>query len=292
MSLPRVVKPEYLYRPQQLIGRLRASGATSLRDTTVELPWGHRLTVDPTEAIGSAVVRLGVYDLVVTEALWRLTDRGEHALDVGANIGCMTSVLAFRCGLEGVVAAFEPHPDVCRRLRQNVAGWPESDRIEVRQIAVGDHPGSAQLVEPVGFSGNAGGATLAGQRVGAPIDVQVERLDDVLAETAVTAVAKIDVEGFELAVLRGGSRIFSGVRDVVVEAHEGYPSAVTDELERQELTIFRLERSLRRPLLIDPGRSPRSSWEAPNFLATRDVVRAEARFAPSGWHCLSSRLGR
>lgn len=286
LSLSRLAKPEYLHRPWQFVERLRAMQSRHSGEITVRLPWGHPITVDPAEMIGSAVVRLGVYDLVVTETLWRLADRGEHAIDVGANVGCMTSVLAFRCGREGHVVAFEPHPAVCRRLRTNVEGWPEARGVDVVELALGDQSGSARLVVPEGFSKNTGTASLAGDLCGAAIDVRIERLDDALAATATPVVAKIDVEGFELPVLRGGRRVLSGLRDVIFEGNDGYPGAVSDDLERQGFTIFRLEKSLRRPLLVDPRDTPRSSWDAQSFLATRDVLRAEARFDPAGWKCL------
>jgi hypothetical protein len=157
--------------------------------------------------------------------------------------------------------------------------------VEVFEVALGDARGSARLVLPDGFSENEGTASLAEDRGGVAIEVRIDRLDDVLP-AASPSVAKIDVEGFELAVLRGGTRVLSGLRDVIFEGQDGYPSAVSDHLEREGFTIFRVERSLRRPLLVDPGDAPRSSWDAQSFLATRDAPRAEARFDPAGWKCL------
>ena len=59
-------------------------------------------------------------DLAVSEALWRLLDPGALALDVGANIGFMTNLMAWRSGPCGRVLAFEPHPEVFRSLAENV----------------------------------------------------------------------------------------------------------------------------------------------------------------------------
>jgi len=51
------------------------------------------------------------------------------------------------------------------------------------------------------------------------ISVPVTRLDDVLAEPAPArpCLLKIDVQGYELEVLRGGTRVLQGVDEVFVE---------------------------------------------------------------------------
>ena len=76
-------------------GRTAADPSLARRDSrlpTVHLPWGLQLRIDPRESIGSAVWRLGLYDLAVSETLWRLTSPGDLTVDVGANIGHMTSI--------------------------------------------------------------------------------------------------------------------------------------------------------------------------------------------------------
>src|SRR4051812_45060416 len=88
-------KPHYVFRPTQLgrrfagVFRRRTSGPQVVR-----LPWGLDLNVLPDEAIGASIARTGVFELHVSETIWRLLDRGELAVDVGANIGYMTSLMA------------------------------------------------------------------------------------------------------------------------------------------------------------------------------------------------------
>ena len=64
------------------------------------------------------------FDLISCEAIWRLLDEGELALDVGANIGYMTSLMAARLGKNGRVIAFEPHPVLFQEPEQMLAGDP------------------------------------------------------------------------------------------------------------------------------------------------------------------------
>lgn len=67
----------------------------------MKLPWGSEIRVNIGEGIGNTIWRTGVDDLPVLECLWRLTDPGDRCVDVGANIGLMTNVMAFRAGSEG-----------------------------------------------------------------------------------------------------------------------------------------------------------------------------------------------
>src|SRR5579872_6967542 len=94
-------KPHYIYRPGQAIirlGRLLGGAKPAGAWEEAVLPWGLPIRYHPAEQIGNSIWRLGLYDLCVSETLWRLLDAGETALDVGANFGHMTSVMAVRVG--------------------------------------------------------------------------------------------------------------------------------------------------------------------------------------------------
>ena len=119
-------KPYYLFRPRQLFIRLkrRLSGYKPINDSEqVVLPWKMPIRVRPSDMIGSAIIRAGVYDPCVSEVLWRLLDKEETAIDAGANIGQMTSLMARRVGEKGKVLSFEPHPHIFQELTANVALW-------------------------------------------------------------------------------------------------------------------------------------------------------------------------
>ena len=81
-------KPEYVFRPRQVRRRLQFGRGGLSAETVTRLAWGDEIEVDPRELIGSAICRMGVYDLVVVEAIWRLTDRD----DVAHSISAPTSV--------------------------------------------------------------------------------------------------------------------------------------------------------------------------------------------------------
>src|ERR1051326_2845902 len=98
MNLVKLFRhPEYLYRPSQVMLRLKRSLLPRPSvSADVKLPWGVSLRVRPEEYIGSIIWHRGVFDLVVLEALSRLIEPGETALDIGANIGQMTTLMCVR----------------------------------------------------------------------------------------------------------------------------------------------------------------------------------------------------
>jgi FkbM family methyltransferase len=273
-------RPYYLYRPTQALRRFLPPRGQ------VTLPWGPVLNVDPSEALGRWLSHNGVYELAVTEVLHRLTGPGELTVDVGANIGYMTSVLAARVGLGGEVRAFEPHPELFRRLMANCRAWAGVQAIEA---AVSDHDGTCRLTIPAGFAQNMGIAAVSDEPGGIP--VPCVSLDSAVGGETV-GFLKIDAEGHEPQVLEGARTLLSerAIRDIVFEDRGGYPSRASDLLETFGYSIFGIEQGIRGPRIVPPMDARTSLHGGPqNYLATAAPGRARSRLRPSGWHALKSR---
>lgn len=270
-------KPYYVFRPSQLVRRL-AGGAPE----SVNLPWGPSIRVNPAEDIGHALATTGVYDLAVSEALWRLTEPGDVALDVGANIGYMSALLSARAAR---VVAFEPHPQLFERLSANVKGWKGD--IEVHQLALSDESGEECLCIPDEFERNEGLAFIS-RSDGARrhIKVRAARLSDLKVDGV--GIAKIDVEGRELNVLRGAGRLIGRIRDVVFEEHGTHPTPATLYLQERGYQLFYLARTMFGPTLTSVRHTPqaRDPYAPQNCLATLDADRARKRMKPRGWRVL------
>lgn len=280
-------RPEYLCRPSQIGRRLLVWARAPTGQTRTRLAWGDPMIVDADQMIGHAILRLGVFDLLVAEALWRLTEPGDVALDVGAHLGLMTSLLARQCGSTGRVHAVEPQPATCGLLRQNVTLWSHNAEIHVHEVAASDRGGEATFYLPGNAERNDSLATLSRKPGYRPISVELASLDDLLLDESPT-IAKLDVEGAELPALQGAKRILGTVRDLVFE-HADYPTRVTTELENAGFTVMRLEqRSVLRPALADPRSARRGRQEGANMLATRQPERVVERFRGWGWRCLRS----
>ncbi|MDP7725269.1 FkbM family methyltransferase [Mycobacterium sp. TY814] len=159
-----------------------------------------------------------------TEALWRrrltqdlamtvadhFAPSGATVVDVGASWGLFTYHLARRVGKSGQLYSFEPHPDNAPMLRKLGRARPN---VHFSQAAVSDETGTAQLLVPehrhrqVTAQGSLAHG-FDGQGVDVrKIEVPLVRLDDVLEGVDVDFV-KIDVEGHEMSVLRGGAETF------------------------------------------------------------------------------------
>ncbi|MCP3144181.1 FkbM family methyltransferase [Pyxidicoccus xibeiensis] len=293
----RLNKPEYFFRPAQLLKRLsRPRWLNGTAERELLLPWGLKLRVHPRENIGLSVLHLGIYDLVVTETLHRLIDPGEHVADVGANLGYMTSLMARRVGRHGRVVSFEPHPLLFTRLQENIARWrdvPDLGTVTPVRAAVADRVAEGQLVVPAGFESNNGLSFVATDAVADArerIRIQLTTLDAHFSDAPAPAVVKIDTEGNEASVFAGADRLLTseqGIRDIVFEDHGAYPTPAMRRVEERGYTLFQLRKEFTGPGLADARQAlPEGMWEPTSYLATRDATRARLRLSVSGWKCL------
>ncbi len=151
-----------------------------------------------------------------------LVPPGRRALDIGANKGIYTEVLSW---LAPQVVAFEPNPWMTRILRRVAAG-----NVRVEAVALSDRPGRAELRVPQRRSGtlsHVSGSLVRHREVADSLGLEVELrsldsygFDDV-------GFIKIDVEGFEAAVLEGAQETLRRCRPHLLveinESHTGRP---------------------------------------------------------------------
>lgn len=285
LRLSRLSKPQYIRCPGQLLRRLLRT-VQAPTPTTVPLPWGSTLRIDPSEAIGNAIWREGVYDLCVTETVSRLLSPGGIGVDVGANIGYITTLMQRRAGPTGQVYALEPHPDVVSTLRSNVdpAGAP----VEIIEAGASCAAGTATLTVPVTISGSHIGES-NGSREGQTFSIRTTTLDAILSNVDID-VLKLDVEGHELQVLEGARRLLDRERitTIVFEDHLGFESDVVALLRRHGYEVKRISCGFSGPHLTSDERSYCPSSEIkppPNFVATRSS-QVWSRLDRPGWEVL------
>ena len=131
---------------------------------------------------------------------------GMVVVDVGANIGMYALLAARAVGTEGRVFAFEPVPELHRRLVGNIA-VSGADNVSACQIAVSDRSGMALF--HLGRSESMG--SLYRAQTSASIEVPTETLDGFLERQRVPRVdaVKIDAEGAEMHIVRGMRRLLA-----------------------------------------------------------------------------------
>lgn len=293
-SLAGVVKPEYLLRPHQIGRRLwRELAGRRKGFKLVRLPWGPEITVDTSESLGWSLYTRDIYETAVTEALWRLVRPGDLVVDGGANIGYMTRTLAIRVGETGRIYCFEPHPELFQDLQRNVASWDANNRCGsffLYEAALGAKEGTALLRVPEFSWTNRGASRIdptSAQGEGQELQVKELALDEVIATEDTIGVVKLDVEGYELAVLRGMERILRDrrVRHVVFEESNDRPASTHMFLREMGYAIFGIEHSFRGIRCIPNGR-PRFDpiyGPPPNYLATIEPERTVSRLQRGFW---------
>jgi FkbM family methyltransferase len=297
MKLLNSVRPEYLHRPRQVLVRIRrALQRRQGNSAEVTLPWGATLRVNPHEYIGSIIWHRGIFDLMVLEALSRLIEPGETALDIGANIGQMASLMSFKVGTNGRLMVFEPHPELFAELSDNLArlrGNPRCGQISLHPVALSNAEGRAVLEVRSDWDNNRGLARLApaqGGLAAGQVEVRTTTLDRTFEPGTRIGVCKLDVEGHELKVLEGAEVLLAErrIRDIIFEDLDEYPTPVHDHLLERGFALFSLHSHLRRPLLRPVLGQPEFNQdiEGANFLATLDPDRARARFKSAGWQAL------
>lgn len=201
--------------PQPLVARacVQLLMRVPARELEVRDRSGHLQRIDTRDQMGANLL-LGRYRLPPGVAAG--IRPGGWAIDVGANIGVITSQLCQVVGSTGRVWAFEPVSGNVERL----AFLKESnglDQLTVFPVAVGAEEGTAAIgLPPPGRSG--WGSITKSWDVAGRLEVAVRPLDAVVAGSGTdrrVSFIKIDVEGFEPEVVEGARRTLTEHRPEV-----------------------------------------------------------------------------
>jgi FkbM family methyltransferase len=292
----RLWKPWYVWQPAQLARRVMRSTARADGFGLVRTSWGARIVVDRSKPLGMSIERTGVYDLTVSELLFRLIERGDVVVDAGANVGYMTVLAAIASGREGTVHSFEPHPGLFPVLRDNAASAARlsSARIALHEAALGNRSGAAELALPDALALNDGLAYVCADGAGRGVATRTIRMEtlDTTVEGPI-GVLKLDVEGFEAQVLEGAASALSShrIRHVVFEDHQGPTSPAMRLLLDAGYRLYALGWSVWGPRVLpfDGGRVT-TDYEAPSYLASVDPEGALRACAPRGWQALRDQV--
>lgn len=162
-----------------------------------------------------------VYDKSLYERFYK-PRKGNVVVDVGAHIGLFTLKIALQVGEKGRVIAVEPE-------KKNYAFLTENIRINRYRnvtpvdLALSDFEGKARFfLKARSVSHSLFGKTFVTPIIGST-EVDVTTLDKMLEKLAVNRVdlLKINVEGAELNVLKGGEHLLSEGRisNIVLATH-------------------------------------------------------------------------
>ncbi len=158
-----------------------------------------------------------VYEPIVWKALMSKVREGDIIVDVGAFIGLYTIALAKRVGSKGKVIAFEPEPKNFLELNEHIKLNNISDRVELIQMAVGEKHGKVFFE----LSRSCESRILGIQNENST-SVECVTLDEIFINKRLD-ILKVDVEGYEEAVLKGAARLLHdpsrAPRAMFIEVH-------------------------------------------------------------------------
>jgi FkbM family methyltransferase len=138
-----------------------------------------------------------------------LIGAGDVVFDVGANVGVWLLGVARRAGETGSVHAFEPVPENLARLRTHLS-LNALDFVRVDPRVLSSEPGEVPFF-PSPTSNSGMGSLVRHHSAAEPVWVTATTLDLYCQEHSIGRVdfLKVDVEGAELLVFRGGARLLA-----------------------------------------------------------------------------------
>lgn len=210
------------HRPPGASPTIRLVLSRAYRNLGVRAPlwvtgWaGQELRLDPDTDMGETAFVTGAFEPNEMALVAQVLGPGMTAIDVGANVGWYTGVMASSVGPTGSVISFEPSPRerslLAASVRRNGLTW-----VAIREEAVFDRPGTIDLhVADNRHSGHntVGDFIYAGVTTATTVTVATLPLDSLGLDRL--DFIKLDVEGAETHVLRGAMETLRRHRPLVL----------------------------------------------------------------------------
>lgn len=158
---------------------------------------GSRVIVHRGDTSLTGNIYCGLHDFADMAYVLHVTRPDDLFVDVGANVGSY-SVLA--CAVKGARGVcFEPVPVTFARLLDNIRINALSDRVEALNLGVADREGELAFTSAENCTNH-----VVADNENAPEAVRVKVLPlDAILKGRAPSMLKIDVEGFEVPVLKG-----------------------------------------------------------------------------------------
>jgi FkbM family methyltransferase len=204
------------------------------------------MQLDPIEWPQAEILARGCLEPLTTALFSKLLRPGDVYLDVGAHVGFHTLVARHYVGQSGRVIAVEPQPHNCSKL---LANWQANQfaNVFLYVAAAGERDGSIVLHDQKATDRSR--LTLSLDAVNDEpqrFQVPMLRIDTICESQSVERIRllKIDVEGYELQVLRGCTSFASRIDHVVLELLDAEDEAasvggILEELRNRGFSTWR-----------------------------------------------------
>lgn len=201
---------QYVQRPNCYMGNNRVLTRTI---------HGHKMYLDSRDiSLTPHLIMDGYWEDWVTTAIKKIVKPGDKVVDVGANVGYFSLLMADIVGESGFVWAVEANPEVCELASLNIEvnGYREiskvfncvaySSQCSLEFKVYEKHKGSSSLYVAEGHPEEYHDSVV-------PIAVDAQKLDALVGDARVNLI-KIDAEGSEPEVLRGAASILERSQDI------------------------------------------------------------------------------
>jgi FkbM family methyltransferase len=173
----------------------------------------------------------------VTSFVYDHLENGDVFLDVGAHCGLYTILAGKRVGPEGKVISIEPNPENLILLNKNVK-INELNNVITIPKAAGDHRTRIRLFYQRGATALT--SYIESKNRIKSIEVETTKLDELVGQMGLSStikMIKIDTEGYDEQVLRGGKKTLRSTECLLVEEKS---RAIKNFLAESGLKIFLL----------------------------------------------------
>jgi FkbM family methyltransferase len=241
--------------------------------------FGHVFRALTLDRLASLVLhKFGVLNRDEVEILRRLVHSGMMVVDVGANQGLYTVLLA-DLARPGKVFAFEPQPLLYRQLVANVCE-NRMENVECYQMAVSSSPGTLTLqLDDLNLGDNR--IVAADAEKSNCVQVKAATLDQ-LFEGKKIDFLKIDTQGWEAAALAGGRDVLESNPGIVLlfefwpfglRKAGADPKELLSYLTQLRFVIYKLKRSRLVSLCENDLPDPSKQFAYCNLIALRDRAK-------------------
>jgi FkbM family methyltransferase len=182
-----------------------------VKELVVHTELGQRFALSFPEDVGyESIYFYNSYETGTTDTLKRLIKSDDIVFDIGANIGWYTTLFAKIIGA-GQCHAFEPVPKIFEKLKKNCLLTECKENVIINNLALGDLNQKVQLHTFSGLPHGHSSIKSFNRRDSVISETRMITLDEYVAERQLRKVdlIKVDVEGAELKVLEGASKLFS-----------------------------------------------------------------------------------
>jgi FkbM family methyltransferase len=139
---------------------------------------------------------------------------GMHILDIGAHLGLFSVASSQLTGPKGNIICFEPTPGTYAVLKETLR-LNHTSNVTALQAAVSNKEGTATFY----VSGTAGcnSNSLVNNKQSSSYEVRLVTIDGIVKEYSLQpSLIKIDAEGAELDVLKGGIKTFRDLKPILI----------------------------------------------------------------------------